>query len=173
EKSRPRHQGARDREHLALSAGQRAGALRDALLENGEELEDALDHLVAPLLIPIPVGAEPKVLADAEPAEQPPTLGHERDAERDAIRRLHVVDAPAVEPDLTTERREQSGDGLEERGLAGAVRADERHRLTRAHVERDTVQRDDAGAVPDVRVLDLEQRPSASVGHGTARPDTR
>src|SRR5262249_4921708 len=134
------------------------------------ELEDALDHLLAPLRIAVPVRSEPEVVDDGEPAEQSPSFGHEGDSEADAIGCRDTVDALAVEPDLAADRREEPSDRLEERRLAGAVGADQGHRLAGIHVERDPLERDDAGAVGDTRVANLEQRAAVSRVHGSDLP---
>src|SRR5207247_6275566 len=110
--ARTRHEGARDREHLARAARERARALVHALPEHREEAEDALEHLVAALWIAVAEGTKTQVLGDREPAEQPTALGHERNAQIHAVRRLDVVDAAALEPDLATPGCQQSGDGL-------------------------------------------------------------
>ena len=52
-----------------------------------------------------------------------------------------MVHGLAVEEDLTRVVAVDPGDALDERRLAGAVVADERHDLTRAHLEVDVGQR--------------------------------
>ena len=81
----------------------------------------ALEHLLAALRVAVAEGCRGAGSRRRKPAEEPTALGHQRDAEVDAIRRLDVVDAMAVEPDLAARGRQQPGDGLEQRGLAGAV----------------------------------------------------
>jgi len=151
-----------------------ARALGHPLLQHREELEDALQHLLAALRVAVAEGAETQVLGHREPAEEAPALRDQRDAEADAVRRFHVVDAAAVEPDLSPAGREQARDGLEQGGLARAVGPHERHRLARLHVERHALQRHHAGGVGHVGVTHLEQRAGcARRGHGSASPGRR
>src|SRR6266481_704506 len=100
QEARPRHEGAGDREHLALAAGKGAGPLVHPLPQHREEAEDPLEHLLAALRVAVAEGAEAQVLGHREAAEEAPALGDERDAEVDAVRGLDVVDATVVEPDL-------------------------------------------------------------------------
>ncbi len=57
---------------------------------------------------------------------------------------------------------EQSGGGCEQRGLAGAVRADDGHDLTRLHRQRDAPDGFDL-AIRDMQILDLEKRRHATL----------
>ena len=83
-----------------------------------------LHHLVA--------GAEPlgdrdvDVLQHREAAEQPVDLEGARDAELDARGLLHRGDVAALEQHLALRRQEHAGEEIDEGGLAGAVRADQR-----------------------------------------------
>src|SRR5712664_1485125 len=88
QEARPRHERARDRQHLALAAGERARALVNALAQHREEAEDALEHLLAALRVAVAEGAEAQVLGHREAAEETPALGDERDAEVDPVRGL-------------------------------------------------------------------------------------
>ena len=58
-------------------------------------------------------------------------------------------------------RFEHTGDGLDERGLAGAVRADNGDDRALLDLERDAVERLGV-AVKDVEVLDLEDHSASS-----------
>ena len=53
--------------------------------------------------------------------------------------------------------RHQAGDGVEQRGLAGAVQADDGDELALAHVQRHVLQRLRL-AVEDADVVDIQQR---------------
>src|SRR5262249_61064800 len=67
----------------------------------------------------------------------------------------------AVEADRAGLVDERAADAIDERRLAGAVRADQPDPLAGGNLERDAVERDEA-AEPLAQVLDCEQR-----GHRT------
>ena len=76
----PRHEGAADRQHLLLAAGQRAAHLRDPLLQAREQLEHALEVLRRCSPLAPGVSAHLEVLADGQAGEDPAALRHWRDA---------------------------------------------------------------------------------------------
>ena len=80
--------------------------------------------------------------------------------------RRRAQQALAVEDDLALVRLVEPRDQVEERRLAGAVRADQADDLALAHVERDVVDRDDP-AEPPRHVLDREQRHGAGLYGGS------
>jgi hypothetical protein len=85
-------------------------------------------------------GEGDQILAHAEIGEDPPAFGNERDAgTADAVRRP-PVDAPALEADHARGRLQQADDAAHGRGLAHAVAAEQRHRLTRLDREVDAKQ---------------------------------
>ena len=107
---------------------------------------------------------EEHVLAHRESREQAQPLQGARDAARrqscGAPRCRHPVDAHvAPAPD-------QPADGVEHRGLAGAVGPDEGDHLAGAHVERHLVQRGQA-AECDAQRVHLEPRIGAVFGLGS------
>ena len=59
--------------------------------------------------------------------------------------------------------RDQSGDGIERRGLAAAVGAEQRHHATLRHLQRHVGDADQV-AVADFQMLDLQQRPGHVAG---------
>ncbi len=59
----------------------------------------------------------------------------------DAPVRRHARDVGAVEQHAPAARRMRAGDGAQQRGLAGAVGADQRHRLAGRHGEGDAAHR--------------------------------
>ena len=69
-----------------------------------------------------------EVLLDGEVAEDPPSLGHEREAGAHERGRLGAGDVVAVQAHRARRRAQQPGDGVQQRRLAGAVRPDERRR---------------------------------------------
>src|SRR5213083_337902 len=96
EQARVRHEGAADREHLLLAAGERAP--EDALpgRELGEEVEDLLDR--PRVGVAVRRGRD-QVLTHREVREDLTALGHEADpGPRHAVRR-EAVNRPALEAD--------------------------------------------------------------------------
>ncbi|MCZ7562293.1 MAG: hypothetical protein M5U30_21580 [Burkholderiaceae bacterium] len=80
-----------------------------------------------------------------------------RQAEPRDARRVEPRDLAAVEADAARCRRQRARDAVEQRGLAGAVRADEPEQLARGHAEAHVVDRAQAGEVA-AQTADLEQR---------------
>jgi hypothetical protein len=63
-----------------------------------------------------------------------------RDPQLDHAVRRHSIERGALETDLASTHHDQLGDHPQERGLAGAIGADHRHRLTGLDLERDAEQ---------------------------------
>src|SRR5206468_4968013 len=92
----------------------------------------------------------------------PISLGHLRQtASHDLARRL-ARDVGADHAHGALRRADDAADRVEQRGLAGAVRAYERDALACAERQRDTVD-GDGGPVTDDELLDLDER-----GHSDA-----
>ena len=124
---------------------------------------DALEQPRDALAVGERRGAQQQVVLDALLGEQPPALGRQRQAlAHDGIGRL-AGDVLAVELDLPGRHRHDAGDGVQRRGLAGAVGAQQRHDRALRHFERDVGHADQV-AVAHLEMLDLEQR-----GHGPPR----
>ena len=104
-----------------------------ALPQHREERENALEHLPTVRRVAVAEAAEAQVLGDAQPAEQAAALGHERHAQLHAVGRVHRADAPGRRRRSRRLRLHEPGDGLEQRRLARAVGADERHHLAGLH----------------------------------------
>ena len=128
----------RDRElDQALAA---VGQLGDAVagvvgeLQGLEQMHRLVDHVPAPAGGPEHGrrGADAlghrdvDVLQHREPAEQPVDLERARDAELDACGLGDARDVAALEQHLARRGRDHAGQEIDERGLAGAVRADQR-----------------------------------------------
>ena len=79
---------ARKAEYLLLAAGERAGLLREALLEPREERQCFLDALAADRARD-QAGADTEVLFDGEPWERRASAGHLRDAALHNVCRRH------------------------------------------------------------------------------------
>ena len=87
--------------------------------------------------------------------------------------RLEPADPLAVEQDLAVGRRQERGDQLEQRALAGAVRADHREDLAVRDLEADVVDRDQAAEALG-QMLDAEQaHRSAPIRSRTSLPRLR
>src|SRR5271165_995317 len=90
-------------------------------------------------------------------------LRHRRDTLFDNAVGRKADELHPAEPDRAGGWLDEARDGVEERRLAGAVRAEDRNRLAALHANRDIVQRTMA-AVPMVEAVDLKHR---------RRPDRR
>ena len=127
-----------DRRHA-----QAAKRLGGALLHR--RLAQPADEVV--LLAP-----EVHVLDDVEVVAEREILVDDLDPELRRVLRPADRDPLAVEPGLALVDRVDPGDALDQRRLAGAVVADERHHLARAHLEVDVGERvDRAEALADRR----------------------
>jgi hypothetical protein len=83
---------------------------------------------------------EKHVLDDVEVVGEREVLVDDLDSELGGILRPVDRDRLAVEEDLTVVDRVDPGDAFDQRGLAGAVVADERHHLAFANLEVDRLQ---------------------------------
>ena len=101
--------------------------LHRRLLEPEEEVPD--------------LAAQVHVLDDVEVVAEREILVDDLDPELRRVLRAVDRDLLAVEEDLAGVVAVDAGDALDERRLAGAVVADERHDLARAHLEVDVGQR--------------------------------
>jgi hypothetical protein len=127
---------ATDRQHLLLAARQRAGELVATLAENWKQLQDHRQQLGAAGATIGGVGAHVEVFHHRHRREHLAAFRHVGDAQMRALGRRHGQEIAAVVADLAGTRRHGAGNGLEQRALAGAVRADDGHELTTPDVER-------------------------------------
>ena len=137
-----------------------------ALLEPGKESEAVREVVRARTAGPA-VGAQNQVFLHAHPAEHLTPLGHERDAATDQVLGFDRGDVLILERDDAAPRGQQSRDGLHERGLAGAVGADDRDDFALGDMDRYPVQRPD-GTVVDA---DVPRRQQLSF-HGNDSPQS-
>ena len=86
------------------------------------------------------IGAHLQILQDGHGGEHLSALRHMRDAEVRALVGRHREQVLAVVRDIARNRRDDAGDRLEQRGLAGAVRTDDGDKLTARDVERNAAQ---------------------------------
>ncbi len=158
EQARARHERAADRQHLLLAARERAGDLGDALVEPGEQREDALEIARDHRRVAARVGAHHEVLAHAQAIEDAAALGHVCDAALDHHVRRHARERLIVQRERAPRRHEQSRDRAERRRLPRAVVAEQRHDLALADLEPHALERGDL-AVGDVDVVKAQHWP--------------
>ena len=123
---------SRDRDHLLLTARERAGHLVAALHEIGEQ---RVDELAARIALPL---GQREVLGDGQLREDLAVFGHVADAALDDAVGRQAVDALAGERDLAA-AMDQTQDAAQRRGLAHAVAAEHRGDARRRHRERDVL----------------------------------
>ena len=85
-----------------------------------------------------PLAAEEHVRDDVEVVREREVLVHDLDPELRGVARPVDVDRFALEADLALVEGVDADDALDERRLAGAVVADERHDFAPAHLEVDS-----------------------------------
>src|SRR6058998_3813238 len=125
------HELLRQRQHLRLAAAQRRRAppppLPQAWKRRVGALEDGRD---AGAIVPSDPGAELEILLDRQLRKDVLPLGNVADSEPlDRVGREGLDLPPAVE-DPATPRMEEAEDRLQQRRLAGAVRADDAGKST-------------------------------------------
>ena len=122
------HHGPADRQHLLLTTGERSGRLAAPLRQDREQLEDPVE--VDAYLCGVTAGerTEQEVFLDRHAREDPAPLRRVGQAALDDLVGGHAVDPFALERDLTGHGREQTRDGPQGGGLAGAVGADQGRR---------------------------------------------
>src|SRR2546425_12922200 len=153
QQARAGSEDAPDREHLLLAAGQLGALGPEALAQVGEQVEDrpAAEPARADL------GRQHEIFLDAEAREDPALLGAERDAEpRDEVRG-ETDQLGGAEADRAPAPLDDPHHGLERGRLAGAVPAEQRHDLARAHLEIHPVE-DVRLAVPGLEVAHGQER---------------
>jgi hypothetical protein len=152
---RPGHQRPPDRAHLLFAARHRPGLLVLALGQAREEPVDAVEVLPDPAPVAALEGAHLEVLQHRHVREEAAPLGRLRDPHADDLVRRAARDVLALEGDRPLPRLVEAVDRAQRGRLARAVRADQRHDLPVADLERDALQGLDR-AVEGVDVLDLE-----------------
>ncbi len=157
EQARPRHQRTRDRDHLLLAARELAGRAGELVLERREERERGGERLAPMRLGARQVAAELEVLAHRHAGEEAPPLRHDGDARRAEAMRRQARDVAAVKDEAAGARALDAGDGVDQRRLAGAVRADDREQLAGTNLDRDAPERR-RRAVRDLEVAHFKQR---------------
>ena len=129
--------GAADRQHLFLSAGQRACRRIPFHFQRREAFQHAIEVFRREAA---PLGGEQHVFAHRQFAEDAHILRHVSDAEAGDMRRVERGDRLAVENDLAEPRLPQAHDGAQRRGLAGAVSPQQGGDASARRAEVDAVQ---------------------------------
>ena len=117
-----------------------AARWRDLLLLRQAPVEHAREHARAHAH----VAAEHQVVEHGQAAEQGDVLEGARDAERGDVARLLLGDVAAFEHDAAGVGLVEAGDHVQQRGLAGAVGADDGEDAAAWHVERHVLHGGDA-----------------------------
>ena len=164
-----RHQRARHRQHLLLAARERAGELLAPLLAGGESARTCARCPRRCRRSRRAGRRRPAGSPHGHLREHQPVLRHQREAARD--------DARAARPAISSpSRRIGAAPGLagcrrwyHQRGLAGAVGAEQAGDAALAGGERDALQRLDL-AVGGGDVVDLEHRADLSRSPVPSRP---
>ena len=158
DEARVPHHRARHGDRLALATGEARDGLPDRADRGHGEAFDRLGRLrlhhglLEPREQVANLAAEVHVLDDVEVVAEREVLVDDLDPEPRRVLRAVDRDLLAVEVHVAVVDRVDPGDALDQRRLAGAVVADERHHLARADVEVDVGQRlDRAEALRDSR----------------------
>src|SRR5262245_26586200 len=160
---RPADEGARERQHLPLAAGEEAA---DAGLEPAELGKELVDQRLAPPPLGV-AGAVPPwrgaVFRHREIGKHHCEFRHQHDAATRVLVWQPVLDALALEADraLADARvveAEKARDRAQRRGLAGAVGAEQRDDLAGLGLERDPLHRLERAVIDHLDFVDGEQR---------------
>src|SRR5262245_50548943 len=129
---------------LAVGKRQRGCALRPLVveIEAAEDFERTLARVVQ--LPPVEQRANDHVILDAERREWPDNLESTADAAAANLIRRESIDALARERDRPAFGGKHPGNHVEKRGLAGAIRPDDRKDLALRHCKAECVNRDQA-----------------------------
>ena len=156
------HQGARDRQHLLLSAGEQAGVLGSALTQDGEVVVHTFDVLGDTLTVLAGVGAHQQVVAHAQQREHFASLGYMTQALLHNKCGVLGGDVAALEFDRPLARINDAGDGLQDGRLAGPIGAEHGGNLAAPHLQTYAANRLDRS----VSAFDVEQLEHRRVTHG-------
>ena len=159
--ARLRDQRTRHRQHLPLPARQPARQQRALARQVGEGGIDRRQTLLPRLAAGQQQrGGEFQVLGDRQVGEHVLGLRHEGQAAVHQAVGRHVGDVLAAEQHTAAAHRHQAGHGLDQRGLAGAVGADDGDDLAGLHRQRGAAHDRQAGLVTRFEVF------AHRAGHG-------
>ena len=114
------------------------------------------------------MSAEQQVVEHRHLREQLDVLERAGDAQGGDLVRAQTLDAAALPADVADLGDVHLADGVEDRGLAGAVGADDREQLAAVDAERDVVDRQHP-AEAQLDVVELEQGQSVSASAAGSR----
>src|SRR5262249_43561620 len=115
------------------------------------------------------ISAHQEILAHGQPVEDPPALGDVGDALEDDLVGWATGQALALEDHATPARGQESRDGLERGGLAGAVVAEGGHDPAAIHAEGHALQSVNL-AVIHVEAVNVQQGAPPPAAAPRARP---
>ena len=152
------HQRAADGEHLLFAAAHGARDLGGAFAQARKQPE----HLFAPRRFAVAgalrVGAEQEIFLHRQVAEDAAPFGHQRQSAFDDLMGRQRRDIAAGKAHLLARKRSHDArDGFQQRGLARAVGAEDRHDLAAPDVEGDAVERAML-AIGQAEIGDLKHR---------------
>ena len=127
---------ARQGQHLLFASGQGPGHLPAPPAQLGELRER---HLFDPVHRHADLGGHQQVLPHAQVGEDAPSFGHRADPPAGPFVRRHACDDGTLEEHVATAGCQRAGADVEHRGLAAAVRAEQRHHRSRCHLQADPV----------------------------------
>ena len=152
-------QHARDRQHLLLAARKRGPHLAPPFGQPRKALVDLVELRArrGPAACRTLHLTEAQVLLDGEAGKDAPVLRHQPDpAPADPVG-AHATQALAFEQDLAAGGRHPPGDGLDHRGLAHAVAAEQPDHLALADAQVDALQHV-AQAIVRVNALEFQHQ---------------
>ncbi len=144
-------QCARDRELLLLTARQHAAIAIEIVHQIGKQLGDQRRDLA--LAVGAREGTHQDVLADREIRNDLAALRNVGDSGARPAKGRLAAEIGGVEPDLAVHAVGEAHQCLEQRGLAGAVAAEDRRHLAVGNVKADIVQ--DVAAI--VEAVDMRE----------------
>ena len=150
------HECTADGHHLLLAARQRARLLGQAFLHPREKVVDLLHVLDDAVLVVAKICAKLEVLLDRQPLEEATVLRDHGDAIDDPVAGRLVVDNLAVQDHLTRGRRDHAQQGLQRRGLARSVAAQQTDQFSRVDGQVHVLE-DVDGAVVGVDLTELQE----------------
>ena len=134
-------------EALGAMGGPEAVDTRMPIRRQANHTKRALGRLIrlgAAVAAPAVIAGQRHVLEHAEPVKRPRDLEGAADAAIDDAVRSHARDLRTVEQDRSRRRHQRARQHVEDRALAGAVRADQAENLALLHPERHVIDSGEA-----------------------------
>ena len=139
--ARPAHQGAADRDHLLLAAGQRARLLAGAFAQYAEQGVYTLQIGGNLCAVVAQIGAELQILEHGQFRKQTPSFRTMTYAARHNLMHRQFADIGAIKSQITA-ARQSARDRFQQRRLAGAVGTEHGNELALAHFEIESLERE-------------------------------